>query len=175
MIRQTLQFRQIVREYSDRVYRTAHRMLGDDRDAEEAVQDVFVKVYNGLKDFRGESDVSTWIYRITVNACVSRRRRARRPEVSLDDPALAEEIATASSKPEELYEADDSRKHAVTLTARLSDKEAQVVTLFYLEELDYNTIARIMDIPPGSVATLLHRARMHLHYLMIKESMESSR
>ena len=172
MIRHTLQFRQIVREYSDRVGQTARRILGDDRDAEEAVQDVFLKVYHGLKDFKGESEVSTWIYRITVNTCISRRRRAPRPEVSWDDPTILGEIADPAARPDELYEESESKERVAELTASLGDKEAQAVTLFYLEELDYNKISEIMNIPTGSVATVLHRGRTHLHFLMLREMKE---
>jgi RNA polymerase sigma-70 factor (ECF subfamily) len=175
MIRQTLQFRQIVREYSDRVGQTARRILGDDRDAEEAVQDVFLNVYHGLKDFKGESDISTWIYRVAVNICISRRRKAPSPEVSWDDLTILKEVADPGSRPDTLYEEAEAKERVAELTARLGDKEAQAVTLFYLEELDYRRISDIMDMPIGSVATVLHRGRTHLHLLMLKERKEKTR
>jgi RNA polymerase sigma-70 factor, ECF subfamily len=172
MIHQTLQFRRIVREYSDRVAGTARGILGDERDAEEAVQDVFLKIYHGLKGFRGESDISTWIYRITVNTCLSRRRKISRPEVLLDDPGILLEIVDPSKRPDELYERSESKQRLSRLTSELPDKEALAVTLFYLEELDYKRISDIMGMPLGSVAAVLHRGRVRLHLLMLREEKE---
>jgi RNA polymerase sigma-70 factor (ECF subfamily) len=172
MIRQTLQFRQIVKEYSDRVALTAHGILRDKREAEEAVQDIFLKVYQGLRRFKSESEISTWIFRITVNVCISRQRGPRRPEISLDDPKILGQIADAASRPDELYEEAESKKRVAELTASLGDKESQALTLFYLDELDYNEISKIMNIPTGSVATVLHRGRAHLHYMMLRDMKE---
>ena len=169
MIRQTLQFRQIVGEYSDRVARTAHGILGDERDAEEAVQDVFLKIYRGLKDFKGDSDISTWIYRITVNTCLSRRRKSARREVSLNDPAILLEIVDPQNRPDELFEKRESRERIARLTSELPDREALAVTLYYMQDLDYSRISEIMNMPIGSVATALHRGRIRLHLLMLRE------
>jgi RNA polymerase sigma-70 factor (ECF subfamily) len=175
MIHETLQFRQIVRDYSDRIGQTARGILGNDQDAEEAVQDVLLKVYHALKYFKGESHISTWIYRITVNTCISLRRKAPRPEVSWDDPKVLAEISRSAKNPEELYQEKEARERAAELTASLADREAQAVTLFYLEELDYEEIGEIMGIPVGSVATILHRGRMHLHLLLLRDEEEKSR
>jgi RNA polymerase sigma-70 factor, ECF subfamily len=172
MIRQTLQFRQIVLEYSDRVFRTAHGILGDERDAEEAAQDIFLKIYRGLEGFRGDSEISTWIYRITINTCLSRRRKASRPEISLDEPTILLEIVDPSNRPDELYERTESRECLARLTSELPDKEALAVTLFYVDELDYRRISEIMSLPLGSVAAVLHRGRLRLHLLMLREEKE---
>jgi RNA polymerase sigma-70 factor (ECF subfamily) len=172
MIHQTLQFQKIVREYSDRVARTARGMLGDERDAEEAVQDVFLKIYHGMKGFKGESEISTWIYRITVNTCISRRRKAPRPEILPDDPAILLEIVDPLNRPDELYERSESKQRLTRLTSELPDREAQAVTLYYLQELDYSRISEIMNMPIGSVATVLHRGRERLHLLMLREEKE---
>jgi len=175
MIRQTLQFRQIVRDYSERIGQTARRILGNDQDAEEVLQDVLLKVYRALDEFKGESEMSTWIYRITINTCISFRRKAPRPEVSWDDHSVLEEISGSANDPEELYLQTEARERAVELTALLADKESQAVTLFYLEEMDYKEIGEIMGIPVGSVATILHRGRLHLHLLFLRDEKENLR
>jgi RNA polymerase sigma-70 factor (ECF subfamily) len=168
MVRTSLQFRQIVNDFSDRVGRTARRILGNDEDAEEAVQDIFLKIYRGLGDFKGESDISTWIYRISVNTCISRRRKARRPELLLDDPGDIAEIADCGDDPEGLFQREEDRARLAALVALLPDKEAKAITLYYMEEQDYRQISEIMGIPTGSVATVLHRGRIHLHQLFLK-------
>ena len=172
MIRQSIQFQQIVRDYSQKVAQTARGILGDQREAEEAVQDVFLKIYRGLRGFKGESEVSTWIYRITVNTCLSRRRKRARPEVSLDDPSVLLEIVDPESRPDHLYEKQESKERVARLTSELPDREALAVTLFYMQELDYSRISEIMNLPIGSVATALHRGRVRLHLLMLREEKE---
>jgi RNA polymerase sigma-70 factor (ECF subfamily) len=169
MIRQENQFQEIVREFSAKVTQTARGILGDRHETEEAVQDVFLKIYRGLRAFKGESELSTWIYRITVNTCISRRRRRARREVSLDDPSILLEIVDPENRPDHLYERQESRERVARLTSELPDREALAVTLFYMQDLDYARISEIMNLPIGSVATALHRGRVRLHLLMLRE------
>jgi RNA polymerase sigma-70 factor (ECF subfamily) len=164
-------FYQIVRQHAGQVYTRARRILDDPRDAEEATQDVFLKVYKGLRGYRGEGVLEAWIYQITMNVCKSRKRRTRRREVLLEDQKAAETIACEEQNPEELYIEEESRRMLAGLIPRLSEKESEALTLFYTDELSYERVGEIMNIPTGSVAVILHRARarLHVHYLLLEK------
>jgi RNA polymerase sigma-70 factor (ECF subfamily) len=86
------EFDQIIREYQDKIFRLAFSMLGERGAAEETAQDVLVRVWKGLPGFRAESSLSTWIYAITRNACLSVLKRRNLRPVSLDEPAPRREV-----------------------------------------------------------------------------------
>jgi len=166
-----VQFSALVRQYSDRVYNHAYRMLGNREDAEEATMDVFLKIHHGLDDFRGDAQLSSWIWRITANVCLSRRARKRVQTVFMElekiegivvDPELA-------SNPEQLFIKAESREQLARFIAELPEQEAAAITLFYIEEMKYEEIAAILDLPSGTVATALHRGRERLRRKMIGE------
>src|SRR5436309_6538881 len=83
----TLTAERLFTDYAPRVYSLARRMLGNDADAEDVTQDVLLQVVRKLSTFRGESDIGTWLHRITVNAAIAHRgKRARRQEHEVRDP-----------------------------------------------------------------------------------------
>ncbi|MEW5961819.1 MAG: sigma-70 family RNA polymerase sigma factor, partial [Chloroflexota bacterium] len=90
MVQSGTDFRQLVETYQHKVYTQAYRMLGSREEAEEATQDIFLKVHGSLEDFRGEAKISSWIYRITANVCISRMRKKQLHMTSIDAPAATE-------------------------------------------------------------------------------------
>src|SRR5688572_4957785 len=117
--------------YRDRVFRLALSMLRDRTEAEDVAQDIFLRLWHALPGYSGRAALSTWIYAISRNACLSQIRK-RRPQVSLDDPdaqcdpAIAELAASST---------DDSAVTSVTrMLDALPERYRQVVTLFYLED-----------------------------------------
>ncbi len=157
-------FDSIVEHFAERIFNQALRVLGNREDAEEAATDAFMRIHRGLSDFRGESQLSTWIWRITANVCLTRKARRRVQMVSLDagefrdDPRYGE----PDSNPEERFLAQEGGEELAGLIAELPDQEASAIALFYLQEMKYNEISAILQIPPGTVATLLHRGRERL-------------
>ena len=152
------EFERIVREFQDKIFRLAFSMLGDRAAAEEAAQDVLLRVWRGLPGFRAESSLSTWIYSITRNACLSARSRGGIRVVSLEEPAPrreAERRAVAGQPTAAALDAD-------ALLDRLPAKYRQVVTLFYMQEKSYDEVARMLGLPVGTVKTYLFRARKSL-------------
>ncbi len=129
-------FRRIVDQYDRKVYRHAFSMLGNREDAEEATQDVFLRVHKALYRFRGDSSLSTWIYRITVNVCAPRVLRNSRKMPSIDDPGqpLPHELLDTDQDPEGLYAMKETRERLSSMVSRLPGREAAVVTLFYLDQ-----------------------------------------
>lgn len=163
-------YQTLVAEFADRVYRQALRMLGLRQDAEDATQEVFLKVFNGLPRFRGESDIGTWIFRITFNVCVTLRQRKKIQSVSLDDTDRLGSLdpPDPSSGPDEILAEGERLERLALLVARLPEREAAAITLFYSGQKSYEEISRILGIPPGSVATALHNGRRRLR-AMLKE------
>lgn len=136
--------------YQDKVYRLAISILRDRARAEDLAQDVFVKLWQVLPAFNGAASLSTWIYTITRNACLSEvRRQSYRAAGPLEDYAGATAPAHAAL---------DIHK----LLARLPQASARILRLFYLEEKSYEEVAAMFGLPIGTVKSQLHRARNKL-------------
>jgi RNA polymerase sigma-70 factor (ECF subfamily) len=151
-------FERLLDEYRDKVFRLACSLLGDEAAAEDAAQEIFLKIWKALPDFRGESSISTWIYAIARNTCLTRRRiAADRRTVSLDD-------ANAAEIPSHDPPASDADLRAAI--ARLPAKYARVLVLFYLEDRSYQQVSLAMGLPMGTVKTFLHRAKKELAVLL---------
>jgi RNA polymerase sigma-70 factor, ECF subfamily len=149
-------FERLLDEYRDKVFRLACSILGDEAAAEDAAQEVFLRIWKALPDFRGDSSVSTWIYAIARNTCLTRRRiAADRRTVRLDEAAAI----PAPSRP-----ASDADLRAAI--GQLPAKYARVLVLFYLEDRSYQQVALAMDLPMGTVKTYLHRAKKELALLL---------
>lgn len=146
-----LSFERLYEMYRGRVFSTAYRMLSNRADAEDVTQDVFVKVFKKLKSFRGDSAVSTWIYRIAVNACLDfRRRRRLRQAVSLDDGI---EVGSTPLSVTRLIE---------SALPRMAEGYRQVFVLHDIQGLKHEEIGKVLGITDGASKSQLHRARAFL-------------
>jgi RNA polymerase sigma-70 factor (ECF subfamily) len=154
----TEQFEKIVREYQDKIFRLALSMLGDRDAAKETAQDVLVRIWKGLPGFRKEASLSTWIYAITRNACLTALRRHQPVAESLDETAPRREVERRAAAAWSLPASPDAQ----ALLERLPAKYRQVVALFYMQEKSYDEVARMLDLPVGTVKTYLFRARKSL-------------
>jgi len=163
----TSSFDNYVDEFAERVYNQAYRMLGSKEDAEDATQEVFIRVHRGLMNFRGEAQMATWIWRITTNVCFSYRARRKEHTVPLDDYNFEETLADDSktSNPESAFFKKEESERLINLIAELNHIEAAAVSMFYLQEMSYEEISAALSIPIGSVATALHRGREKLRML----------
>ena len=161
-----LRFKALFEAYAPRVNRLACWLLGDENDAKDAVQDVFIQVYRGLPDFRGESDISTWIFRIASNVCADYRRARRLETVPLKINDESYFLADPSRGPEEEFEHRKSRENVERLISRLPSYLASVISLYYLEGMNYAEIASVLRIPPGTVASRISRGRSALQALL---------
>jgi RNA polymerase sigma-70 factor (ECF subfamily) len=153
-------FAEIVRTHRSCVYRVCLAALGDPAAADEAAQDVFVRLYERLKQFRGESRLSTWLYRVAFNVCADRRRAIWwRRWLGLDsvDPAAPESV-----RPDRQAEESESVRLLGAALNRLPREFRDVLILRELEEREYADIAGILDIPVGTVESRLFRGREKL-------------
>jgi RNA polymerase sigma-70 factor (ECF subfamily) len=150
-------------------------MLGNREDAEEATQDVFLNIHRNLADFRGESSISTWIYRITYNICLRRREQmASQNRVFSESADRDAEFADESPDAHEIIAKREMSVLLQEAIAQLPTNEAAVITLLYLEEKTYAEIGEILSMPAGTVATSLHRGRNRLRSI-IKEMEDDMR
>jgi RNA polymerase sigma-70 factor (ECF subfamily) len=158
-------FERIVREYQDKIFRLSYSFLRDRAAAEEATQDVLLRIWKGLPGFRSESSLSTWIYAITRNACITALNGRGLEPVSLEEPEARRQAERRALDdwlmPEEPQAAD--------LLNRLPARYRQIVALFYMQEKSYDEVARMLDLPVGTVKTHLFRARKSLAEELARE------
>jgi RNA polymerase sigma-70 factor, ECF subfamily len=160
-------FATLVDRFERRVYAICYRYFGNAADAEDATQETFVTVLARADRFRGESALSTWLYRVTVNTCHDlARRRARRPQTPVEDVVAASdgalrhaEIGWEPGDPAEAREVEAAVQRALL---NLDDVSRVLVVLVALEELSYAEAAEIVGVPVGTAKSRVHRARARL-------------
>lgn len=162
-------FEEIVRAYEKTVYNLALRTLGNREDAEDAVQETFLKAYTALPGFRGESKLSVWLYRIASNVCTDALRR-RRETVSLsaetEDGEREVEIADLRFDPAAAAEKNALRTAVREAMNALPDASRRVLLLRELGGLSYDEIARTLEIDVGTVKSRIFRGRKKLCVLL---------
>ena len=159
----------LLAEYRNKVFRLCSSMLGDRAQAEDIAQDVFMRIWKALAGFRGQSSLSTWIYAITRNTCLTAiKAAAAKKEVPLDE-AGGEQAAGRVEEPAISRSGVDLE----ALVARLPEKHRQVLRLYHMVEKSYDEVARLLDLPMGSVKTYLHRARKQLAEAVARSRMEA--
>ena len=151
-------FETLLAAHQDKVFRLCYSMLGDRAQAEDAAQESFLRIWKSMQGYRAEASIGTWIFSITRNVCLTAisKRGARR------SAPLQEAERVTPPAPER--ERDVER-----MVAQLPEKYRQVIVLFYMEEKSYEEVARMLDLPMGTVKTYLHRARKQLA-TMVKEA-----
>ena len=158
------EFSKIVRQFGESVYQLSFRILGSREDAREATQDTFMAVHASLPTFAGGSTISTWVYAVTLRVCARYIRKRETVTIVKTNEALAD----PSPDPEKILEARELSDFLARLIAQLPEREAEVITLFYVEGASYKEISDILQIPEGTVCTALHRGREHLRKFMTR-------
>lgn len=159
-------FEDIVRMHQDRIYNLCRYMLQDPREAQEAAQDAFIKAYNGLGNFRPESSLYTWLYRIAVNTCHDYRRKSQREALRL--APLSENLPSDAPLSEQLYAAAEIRGRIQLALQKLPEKLRAAVVLREIEALSYEEIAAVLQTSVGTVKSRLSRARGQLRHILRK-------
>ena len=162
------QFERIVLNYQDRIYNLCRYLLGNPQDAEDAAQEVFLKAYRKLKDFRPESSLYTWLYRIGVNTCLDHKRKFR-PE-PFKDQSLAEDLPSPEPSPERRYQSKEIGQAIQSAFEQLSKNSRAVIVLKEMEGLSYEEIAEVMGTSVGTVKSRISRTREELRRLLRKKS-----
>lgn len=162
----TRAFSDLVDSYKDLVYTLAVRMLGNREEAEEVSQDVFIKVYKSLSKFKGDSKLSTWVYRIAYNSCLDQIKKIKKERV-LTDLEHINKIAYADLDNAFQRMADKERSEIIRqCLAQLSSEDAGILTLFYLEESSLQEMEKATGLPVNTLKVRLFRARKRLAGIM---------
>ncbi len=161
-------YAELVKRYQNFVFTIALRYATHREDAEEIAQDVFVKAYRSLADFRGESKFSTWLYTIVSTTCITFLRKKKLDVHSLDNEKVFEVADSVDSGFRANQVEQKSKVQMVNQAIKLlSPDDAKLITLFYKGEQSLEEIGQILGLEPNNVKVKLHRARQRL-----KEKME---
>ena len=162
-------YAELVNRYQNFVFTITLRFASQREDAEEIAQDVFVKAYRSLADFRGDSKFSTWLYTITNTTCLSFLRKKKLTIQSLDNESVFEVADNMDSGFRANQVEQKSRIQMVQKAIRLlSIDDAKLITLFYKGEQSLEEIGQILGLDPNTVKVRLHRARTRLKDKMEK-------
>lgn len=162
----TAAFASIIERYKDRVFALALRLSGNREDAEEIMQDVFLKVFNSLDSFQGSSKFSTWLYRIAYNTSISKLRSVGKynNEVGVEDYNMVETMDLVGVL--EPLKREEQRYFLSKTLEQLKPEDATIIELFYLEEMKIEEIVAITGESNSNIKVKLYRARKQLHKLL---------
>ncbi|MDT0342154.1 RNA polymerase sigma factor SigM [Streptomyces litchfieldiae] len=156
-------FAEIVRRHRDRLWAVALRTLGDREEAADALQDAFVSAYRAARTFRGQAAVTTWLHRITVNACLDRLRKAKTRRTSpIPEPERLEDLLDPHESAEAPAERQDLRRELRTALAQLPDEQRAALVLVDMQGYPVAEAAAILETPVGTVKSRCARARARL-------------
>jgi RNA polymerase sigma factor (sigma-70 family) len=162
-------YAELVKRYQGFVFTICLRYTSSREDAEEIAQDIFVKAYRCLSDFRGDSKFSTWLYTIVNTSCITFLRKKRLQTHSLDDEKV---FAVADNIDGGMRANQVEQKSRIAMVNEaiqlLSADDAKIITLFYKGEQSLDEIGEILGIDPNTVKVKLHRARVRLKDKMEK-------
>ncbi|HYF92633.1 MAG TPA: sigma-70 family RNA polymerase sigma factor [Symbiobacteriaceae bacterium] len=164
---------ELISRYERKTYNLAYRLMGNHADASDAAQEALVRVYTRLRNFRGDSAFSTWLFRVVTNTCLDElRRRGRLRFASLDTPlptedgALPRQTTTEADSPTERAERREVQAAVQRAINRLPDDYRVVVVMRDLHDYSYHEIAAVLGTSLGTVKSRLHRARQALRLII---------
>ncbi len=155
-------FEEVVEKYGNFVYNVALRMTGDPVEAEDVTQEAFVDAFRAWGRFRGESQVSTWLYRITVNRSLMRARKDKRERTLVQGGVEEREIVDWTQNPEQAAISVELRSKLEEGLALLPDDLRAAVVLRDVQELSNEEAAKALDVSVPALKTRLHRGRVLL-------------
>ena len=161
-------FRVLIRRYQGKLFSIAFGITLDREESRDIVQDVFLKVYRKIHDFRDEAKLSTWLYRITVNACLNWQRRWKRrfrwhhQPLEKDEAGHSRELKADDVYPGELYEQKEFENRMWEQLKALPQDARAVFVLKEMEGLSYDEIAQALNIKKGTVSSRLFYVRKKL-------------
>ncbi len=168
------EFARLVETYSASIYRLALKMLEDTQDAEDVLQETFIKAYRHLDTFDGRSSLSTWLYRIATNEALMLLRRKKHVSISIDEPGLSEEQEEAEPlqivdwccMPEEELMSSEARSHLDKAIEALPASLRVVFLLRDVEGLSTQETSEVLKLSETAIKTRLSRARLRLRELL---------
>lgn len=162
-------FDTLVRAYEKRVYNFAYRMCGHYDEANDISSDAFLRVFQAIHLFRGNSNFSTWLFRIVINVYLDRRKRTLNKQhlslqeyIEMEESSLVRQIEDTGPLPDKLVEERERRDLLQEAIASLPDYQRAMIVLYHTEGKSYEEIAEVLALPIGTVKSRLNRARLSL-------------
>ena len=162
-------FNELIKRYEKQVYNFAYRLTKNYDDANDIAQEAFLRVFNAIGSFRGDATFSTWLFRITTNAFLDDRKRAKaHPHSSLDEylelgeSSVARQIEDPAPLPDSVTEQKERQQILEAAINDRPDYQRAMVVLYHSQQKSYEEIAEIMELPIGTVKSRLNRARVAL-------------
>lgn len=166
---ETNAFAVLVDRYKNMIFTLAVQMVKNREEAEEVSQDTFIKIYNSLSKFKGDSKFSTWVYKVTYNTCLDRLKKNKKEDLNISiDEFSAHLIKTMDNALSALE--DKERKQTIQNCLNLLPRDENVLlTLFYFEDQSLEEIGKVMGITANNVKVKLFRSRQKLAVILKKQ------
>ena len=171
-------FGELVNRYQNKIYRLARRLTETQEDAEDVLQESFIRAFRAIGGFKGASKFSTWLYRITVNLAAMKRRSQRHNVESLDEPIMTKDgeisrdIRDAGIDPLDALIVKEIREHLDRAISDLSPTNRAVFVLRHIEGLSTEETREILNISIPAVKSRLHRTRLALQERLVRMAQE---
>lgn len=169
-------FNQLIRKHEARAYQYAFRLTRNPEEASDVVAEGFVRVYNAIQNFKGQSAFTTWLYRILTNCFLDIRKKEKsRPTVSLEavmqttEGELERQVVDPGRSPHDEAEMEQRERTVESAVSLLPEYQRAMIVMYHAEMLSYEEIAAALDLPIGTVKSRLNRARLNLRDLLLKD------
>lgn len=169
-------FNDLIYKHERRAYQYAYRLTSSSEEASDIVADAFVRVYNAIHNFKGQSAFTTWLYRIITNCYLDARKKERNKQtvsldnaVQTDDGDFDRQVEDKSAGPSEQTEKHERERLVQKALSRIPENQRAMLVLYHVDNLSYEEIAEALDLPIGTVKSRLNRARLSLRDQLMKD------
>jgi RNA polymerase sigma factor (sigma-70 family) len=156
----------IINKYKNRLYATILRMTKNPQDAQDLVQDAFIKVYRNLDKYDASGSFSSWLYRVSINHCMDEFRKKRYSTVQVE---IDETKVVNREHPEVVFLKKEKSRQLERLISTLPEDERLIILLRYINEISYEEIGEMIDVPLSTVRNKLHRAKKKMRETVKRE------
>jgi RNA polymerase sigma-70 factor (ECF subfamily) len=174
----TQRFEELVDKYKDKIYNMARHMTGSPQEAQDLAQEIFLLIYRNIGSFQGKSSLSTWIYRISLNRCLDwQRKKQRTSKFSFplfqsnreeDTGDLLDRLPQHQPTPEEQVVKKEQIRELHKAIQSLPEKYQKVIILYHFQQMTYQEISEILDLPVRTIETRLYRGKQKIRdYLSV--------
>ena len=153
----------LINKHKTMAFNVALRVTHNREDAEEVIQDAFLKVYYSIKDFEGKSKFTTWLFRIVYNQAISKIRKKTIDQHTIDEEIIDNFTAGEISNGLTYLKTEEQTKYINLALAKLTEEDSAIVTLFYLNESSVEEVSEITGLSEANVKVKLHRSRKKLY------------
>ncbi len=169
-------FNTLIRKHETRAYQYAFRLTRNPEEAADVVADAFVRIYNALHNFKGQSAFTTWMYRILTNCYLDvKKKEKNKVTTSLEavmltpDGEMERQIEDDAPSPYEDTERSERERSIENAVSLLPEYQRAMIVMYHAESMTYEEIAAALDLPVGTVKSRLNRARVSLRELLVKD------